>query len=52
MEALANAFVMDWMMMWKELLAGFLIAGFIADARAAWVVASAFFAKRAQRRCV
>jgi uncharacterized membrane protein YraQ (UPF0718 family) len=28
--ALANAFVMDWMMMWKELLGGFLIAGFIA----------------------
>ncbi|MGZ5504384.1 MAG: permease [Chthoniobacterales bacterium] len=28
--ALANAFVMDWTMMWKELLGGFLIAGFIA----------------------
>ena len=28
--ALANAFVMDWMMLWKELLAGFLIAGFIS----------------------
>ncbi len=28
--ALANAFVMDWMMMWKELFGGFLIAGFIA----------------------
>jgi len=28
--ALANAFVMDWMMLWKELLGGFLIAGFIA----------------------
>ena len=28
--AMANAFVMDWMMLWKELLAGFLIAGFIA----------------------
>ncbi len=28
--ALANSFVMDWMMMWKELLGGFLIAGFIA----------------------
>ncbi len=27
--AMANAFVMDWMMLWKELLAGFLIAGFI-----------------------
>jgi uncharacterized membrane protein YraQ (UPF0718 family) len=28
--ALANAFVMDWKMMWKELLGGFLIAGLIA----------------------
>jgi hypothetical protein len=28
--AMADAFVMDWMMMWKELLGGFLIAGFIA----------------------
>src|SRR5450432_2249515 len=28
--ALGSAFVMDWMMMWKELLGGFLIAGFIA----------------------
>ncbi len=28
--ALASAFIMDWTMMWKELLAGFLIAGFIA----------------------
>jgi hypothetical protein len=28
--ALANAFVMDWMMLWKEVLGGFLIAGFIA----------------------
>jgi hypothetical protein len=28
--AMANAFVMDWLMMWKELLIGFLIAGFIA----------------------
>lgn len=28
--ALASAFVMDWMMLWKELLGGFLIAGFIA----------------------
>ena len=28
--ALANAFVMDWSMMWKELLIGFVIAGFIA----------------------
>lgn len=27
---MANAFVMDWMMLWKELLGGFLIAGFIA----------------------
>ncbi len=27
---MANAFVMDWMMLWKELLAGFVIAGFIA----------------------
>ena len=27
---MASAFVMDWMMLWKELLAGFLIAGFIA----------------------
>ena len=29
-KAMADAFVMDWQMMWKELLAGFLIAGFIA----------------------
>ncbi len=28
--ALASAFMMDWMMLWKELLGGFLIAGFIA----------------------
>jgi uncharacterized protein len=28
--ALANAFVMDWLMLWKEILGGFLIAGFIA----------------------
>ncbi len=28
--ALADAFVMDWMMLWKELLGGFLIAGFIS----------------------
>ncbi len=28
--AMASAFMMDWMMLWKELLAGFLIAGFIA----------------------
>jgi hypothetical protein len=28
--AMANAFVLDWLMMWKELLIGFLIAGFIA----------------------
>lgn len=27
---LANAFWMDWQMLWKELLAGFLIAGFLA----------------------
>ncbi len=27
---MANAFVMDWMMLWKELLGGFLIAGFIS----------------------
>ena len=27
---LANAFWMDWLMLWKELLAGFLIAGFLA----------------------
>ena len=27
---MANAFVMDWMMLWKEVLGGFLIAGFIA----------------------
>ena len=27
---LANAFWMDWMMLWKELVAGFLIAGFLA----------------------
>jgi hypothetical protein len=26
----ANAFVMDWRMLWKEILGGFLIAGFIA----------------------
>src|SRR5438067_11410752 len=26
----ANAFVMDWSMLWKEILGGFLIAGFIA----------------------
>jgi uncharacterized protein len=26
----ANAFVMDWMMLWKEIAAGFLIAGFLA----------------------
>jgi uncharacterized membrane protein YraQ (UPF0718 family) len=26
----ANAFVMDWMMLWKEIGAGFLIAGFLA----------------------
>jgi uncharacterized membrane protein YraQ (UPF0718 family) len=29
-KAMASAFVMDWQMMWKELIAGFLIAGFIA----------------------
>lgn len=28
--ALAHSFVMDWMMLWKEILGGFLIAGFIA----------------------
>jgi uncharacterized protein len=28
--ALANAFVMDWQMIWKELVAGFLVAGFLA----------------------
>ena len=28
--AMANAFVMDWTMLWKELLGGFLIAGLIA----------------------
>lgn len=28
--AMAHAFAMDWMMLWKELLGGFLIAGFIA----------------------
>ena len=28
--AMANAFVMDWMMLWKEVLGGFIIAGFIA----------------------
>ena len=28
--ALANAFWADWLMLWKELLAGFLIAGFLA----------------------
>jgi uncharacterized membrane protein YraQ (UPF0718 family) len=28
--AMGSAFAMDWMMIWKELLAGFLIAGFIA----------------------
>jgi uncharacterized membrane protein YraQ (UPF0718 family) len=28
--AMANAFVMDWQMLWKELLGGFIIAGFIA----------------------
>lgn len=28
--AMANAFVMDWTMLWKELLGGFIIAGFIA----------------------
>jgi hypothetical protein len=28
--ALASAFVMDWTMLWKEVLGGFLIAGFIA----------------------
>ncbi len=28
--AMAHAFVMDWMMLWKEVLGGFLIAGFIA----------------------
>jgi uncharacterized membrane protein YraQ (UPF0718 family) len=27
---LANAFWMDWLMLWKELVAGFLIAGFLA----------------------
>src|SRR5205823_7048614 len=27
---LANAFWTDWLMLWKELLAGFLIAGFLA----------------------
>jgi len=27
---LANAFVMDWQMIWKELVAGFLVAGFLA----------------------
>ena len=29
-KALAAAFIMDWRMLWKELLGGFLIAGFIA----------------------
>lgn len=28
--SVANAFVMDWMMLWKEIGAGFLIAGFLA----------------------
>jgi len=28
--AMANAFVMDWMMLWKEVLGGFIVAGFIA----------------------
>lgn len=28
--AMAHAFVMDWMMLWKEVIGGFLIAGFIA----------------------
>ena len=27
---LANAFVMDWRMIWKELIAGFLVAGFLS----------------------
>jgi uncharacterized protein len=27
---LANAFWMDWLMLWKEIIAGFLIAGFLA----------------------
>lgn len=27
---LGNAFVMDWRMIWKELIAGFLVAGFLA----------------------
>lgn len=27
---LANAFVMDWQMIWKELVAGFLVAGFLS----------------------
>jgi uncharacterized membrane protein YraQ (UPF0718 family) len=27
---LANAFVMDWKMIWKELVAGFLVAGFLS----------------------
>ncbi|MFN2542393.1 MAG: permease [Chthoniobacterales bacterium] len=27
---LANAFVMDWLMIWKELVAGFLVAGFLS----------------------
>lgn len=27
---LANTFVMDWRMIWKELIAGFLVAGFLA----------------------
>src|ERR1700730_12307118 len=29
-QRLANAFWMDWLMLWKELVAGFLIAGFLA----------------------
>ena len=28
--ALAHAFVMDWMILWKELIGGFIIVGFIA----------------------
>ena len=29
-QALSNAFVMDWQMLWKEIVIGFLIAGFLA----------------------
>ena len=42
----AHSFVTDWSMLWKEILGGFLIAGFLGDAGAARLVASIISPKR------